>query len=154
LVRSLADDEGDLTMKVQEILQAKGSAVYSISPDATLATAIAKLVECNVGSLVVLDGDRMVGILTERDILRACASSQRSHEELTVREHMTANVITGVAEDNVEDVMGLITSRRIRHLPIVQEGRLVGIISIGDVVKAHHAQLRVENHYLKTYIQS
>ena len=141
-------------MKVQEILQAKGDAVHSISPDETLCKAIAKLVECNVGSLVVRDGDKMVGIITERDILRACATSKRSQEELAVRDHMSAKVITGVPDDHVEDVMGLMTSRRIRHLPIMHEKRLVGIISIGDVVKAHHAKLRVENHYLKTYIQS
>jgi CBS domain-containing protein len=111
-------------------------------------------VECNVGSLVVLDGEDMVGIITERDILRACAASKRSQEELSVRDHMSAKVITGVPDDYVEDVMGLMTARRIRHLPIVHENRLVGIISIGDVVKAHHAKLRLENHYLKTYIQS
>ena len=141
-------------MKVHEILQTKGDAVHSISPDETLCNAIAKLVECNVGSLVVLDGDDMVGIITERDVLRACAACKKAQEDLAVRDHMSAKVITGVRDDHVEDVMGLMTSRRIRHLPIVHEKRLIGIISIGDVVKAHHAKLQVENHYLKTYIQS
>ncbi len=141
-------------MKVQEILKSKGDAVHSISPDETLSNAIAKLVECNVGSLVVLEGERMVGIITERDVLRACAASKHAQEALAVRDHMSAKVIAGVPDDHVEDVMGLMTARRIRHLPIVHEEHLVGIISIGDVVKAHHAKLRVENHYLKTYIQS
>ena len=141
-------------MKVQEILNSKGDSVHSISPDETLSNAIAKLVECNVGSLVVRDGADMVGIITERDILRACAASKQPQDTLAVRDYMSAKVITGVPDDHVEDVMGLMTSRRIRHLPIVHEERLVGIISIGDVVKAHHAKLRMENHYLKTYIQS
>jgi CBS domain-containing protein len=140
-------------MKVQEILQSKGDKVHSISPDESLSAAIAKLVQCNVGSLVVLDGEQMAGIITERDILRACAACEDAQKKLAVRDHMSAKVITGDPDDQVDDVMGLMTSRRIRHLPILHEGRLVGIISIGDVVKAHHAKLRLENHYLKTYIQ-
>jgi CBS domain-containing protein len=141
-------------MKVQEILSVKGDRVHTTAPDATLSSAIAKLVECNVGSLLVCDGDDMVGIVSERDILRACAAHKRPLEELTVREHMSSKLITGTPDDDVADVMGLMTARRIRHLPIVKDGQLAGMISIGDVVKAHHARLRMENHYLKSYIQS
>ncbi len=141
-------------MKVQEILNVKGDSVHTTSPDATLSGAITKLVQCNVGSLLVCDGDDMVGILSERDILRACAAHKRPLEELSVREHMSANLITVTPDEDVADVMGLMTARRIRHLPIVKDGKLAGMISIGDVVKAHHAKLKMENHYLKTYIQS
>jgi CBS domain-containing protein len=141
-------------MRVQEILNVKGDAVHTTSPDVTLSNAIAKLVQCNVGSLLVCDGDDMVGILSERDILRACAAHKRPLEELTVREHMSAHLITGTPDEDVADVMGLMTARRIRHLPILKDGKLAGMISIGDVVKAHHAKLKMENHYLKTYIQS
>ena len=139
-------------MRLQEILRTKGHSVHTTSPDATLASAIAKLVECNVGSLMVYDGDRMAGIITERDILRACAAHQRPLDQLLVRTHMSTKLVTGTPDDKVEEVMGLMTSRRIRHLPIISEDRLVGIISIGDVVKAQFDKLAVENHYLKTYI--
>lgn len=141
-------------MKVEEILHVKGDSVHTTSPETSLSDAITKLVQCNVGSLVVCDGDDMVGILTERDILRACAAHKRPLGELTVRDHMSSKVITGTPDDDVADVMGLMTSHRMRHLPIMKDGKMIGIVSIGDVVKAHHAKLRVENHYLKTYIQS
>ena len=94
----------------------------------------------------------MLGIITERDILRACARYRQSLEQLTVAEVMTHDVVTGAPGDSVEDTMGLMTEKRIRHLPVMDGGHLLGIISIGDVVKAQHDQLTMENHYLKNYI--
>jgi CBS domain-containing protein len=141
-------------MKIREILSVKGSAVHTISPDATLADVVQKLVANNCGSLVVTEGDRMVGIITERDILRACATNHRGLEERSVREHMSANLVTGACDDEVEKVMGLLTARRIRHLPIERDGKLVGLISIGDVVKAQFDEISTENYFLKEYIQS
>ena len=139
-------------MKLQEILHVKGRSVYTIGPDAMLADVVQRLVEYNCGSLVVCQGDRMIGIVTERDILQACALKQGPLEELPVQRFMTSNPLTGVCTDQVEHVMGLMTENRIRHLPIVEDGKLTGIISIGDVVKAQHDQLSMENHYLKSYI--
>ena len=139
---------------VREILQSKGDAVYSIQPTETLATAVRQLNEHNCGSLVVCDGDRLVGILTERDILHAVADLEDRLQEIPVESRMTSDVVTGSLDDPVENVMGVMTDNRIRHLPIVETGKLAGLISIGDVVKAHHAQLSIENHYLKSYIQS
>lgn len=140
-------------MKLNEILHAKGTDVYRIDPEASLADVVQKLVECGCGSLLVCDGDRIVGIITERDILRACADKATTLEFVRVSIHMTTDVVTGNPEDDVSDIMGLMTKKRIRHLPILEDGKLAGIISIGDVVKAQYAHLSVENRCLKEYIQ-
>jgi CBS domain-containing protein len=142
-------------MLLNQILQSKGSAVHSIGPDDSLSQVVQKLVACNCGSLLVCDNEEIVGIITERDILRACATHEGHLSELRVRDRMSSPVVTALPQDRVSDVMGLLTSKRIRHLPVVdEEGNLVGMISIGDVVKAQHDQLSVENHYLKQYIRS
>ena len=141
-------------MTLQDILRVKGTEVYSTVPTATLAQVVQLLVEHNCGSLVVLAEEssrRMVGIITERDILRVCATG-KSLDQLRVDTVMTTDVITGRMDDSVADIMGLMTENRIRHLPLLEKGELMGIISIGDVVKAQHNQLSAENHYLKNYI--
>ncbi|MHB0955091.1 MAG: CBS domain-containing protein [Pirellulaceae bacterium] len=141
-------------MKLSDILRTKGTAVFTIGPRATLADVVAEMVEHNCGSLVVCDSDELVGIITERDILRACASQNRPLVEMCVEERMTRNLVTGSATDKVSDVMGWMTEMRIRHLPVLEKGRLAGMVSIGDIVKAEHSLLSVENQYLKHYIQS
>jgi CBS domain-containing protein len=112
----------------------------------------------NCGSLVVYDSQsksrRMVGIITERDILRACASHHAALNELRVSEAMTVNVVVGSPHDSIEDTMGIMTNRRIRHLPVVDDDELIGLISIGDIVKTQHDRLTMENHYLKNYLHS
>jgi CBS domain-containing protein len=143
-----------LLMRVSEILQVKGDSVYQISPTATLADAVDRLVQFNCGSLMVTTSDAVTGIITERDILKAIAFNRRDLDQLKVADFMTRDLITGRPDDDVGSVMGLMTSHRIRHLPIVGAGRMAGMISIGDVVKAHYDLLAVENHYLKVYIQS
>ncbi len=141
-------------MILSEILQAKGRRIYTIVAHASLADVVDKLVEYNVGSLVVCDDDgRLAGIVTERDILRTCAARRRLEDNI-VEHNMTTDVITASPRDNVETVMGLMTEHRIRHLPILEDDRLVGIISIGDIVKAQHEELTRENYYLMSYIQS
>ena len=141
-------------MKLMDILSTKGSAVYSIHPEATLAELAEALVAHNCGSLVVLHEQRMVGIITERDFLKSYVSTKKDLSSLYVSDFMSPNVTTGSPEDSVSETMGLLTSKRIRHLPIVDgNGDLVGMISIGDVVKAQHDELSVENHFMKSYIQ-
>jgi len=140
-------------MRLHDILDVKGTDVYTIHPEATLSDVVAKLVRCNCGSLVVCEGDVMVGIITERDILKACDAHSEQLHEIQVREGMTADVITGSADDEVGYIMGMMTQKRVRHMPILKDGRLSGMISIGDVVKAQHSKLSMENHYLKEYIQ-
>lgn len=144
-------------MLLHEILENKGDHVYTISPDETLQDVVTKLVRWNCGSLMVARPDKpteIIGIITERDILRCCASDKMPLAEHRVSEAMTATPLTASPYQSVEDAMGLMTNRRIRHLPIVQDKKLVGIVSIGDLVKAQHDALSMENHYLKSYIQS
>ncbi len=141
-------------MRVREILRSKGDTVYQISPSASLADVVDRLVRFNCGSLLVAEGDTIIGIITERDILRASAAHRTHLDQFSVRDHMTRDLVTGHPDDEVSSVMGLMTRHRIRHLPIMDQGRLAGLISIGDVVKSQFDALAIENHYLKTYIQS
>lgn len=146
-------------MTLQEILREKGFAVHTITAEAMLEDVVQKLVKHNCGSLVVCEPDgcdqrRMLGIVTERDILRACAAHLGPLNKIRVAHVMTTNVISGAPGDSVEDTMGLMTEHRIRHLPVLEDGLIVGLVSIGDIVKSQHDQLTMENHYLKTYINS
>ena len=140
-------------MRIKEILEVKGSAVHTIGPRETLADVVKVLVARNCGSLVVSDEGRMVGIITERDILHASADLSQPLGAVLVQSRMTADVVTGTPEDRVEDVMGLLTEKRIRHLPILQDEKLVGMIStpatrIAQVVNAPAGNLaRVFNAY-------
>jgi CBS domain-containing protein len=142
-------------MKLADILAHKGHKVHSIRPTASLDEVVQVLVRHNIGSLVVCpeeDCKRVLGIITERDILRACAAHRGSLEAIEVSEVMTVDLVTGAPGDSVEDTMGLLTEHRVRHLPVVENDELIGIISIGDIVKAQHDALTMENHYLKSYL--
>jgi CBS domain-containing protein len=148
-------------MTLRDILHAKGHVVHTVGSDVTLDLVVQTLVKHNCGSLVVCDPPpqeerrsmpRMVGIITERDILKACAANQGMLPNVLVSSVMTRDVATGSPDDSVEDTMGLLTDRRIRHLPVLESGELIGLISIGDVVKSQHDQLSMENHYLKNYL--
>ena len=142
-------------MLVREILEVKGRAVLTCEPEDTLAAVVDKLVEKNCGSLVVCDaGGQMVGIITERDILRATAHTRGPLDFVRVAERMTRTPIVAAPDDTVAETMGTMTQHRIRHLPVIDGDSLVGIISIGDLVKAQHDEVSRENHYLKNYIQS
>jgi CBS domain-containing protein len=144
-------------MLLQTILHKKGSLVYTVRPDATLQDVLYRLVHHGIGALVVTatgeqDG-QVLGIITERDILRTCAAGQGPLSALRVSEYMTTQLITGYPDDPIEEAMRLMTEKRIRHLPVLSEGRLVGLVSIGDVVKAQHDLLAVENRFMKDYIR-
>jgi CBS domain-containing protein len=148
----------EIAMKLQNILDVKGAAVRSVSPDATLQDVVRLLMEHRIGSLVVCrpeaDGrEKLVGIITDRDILYACVAGGRPLTEVRVSEAMSTDLVTASPEDEVEFVMGVMTARRIRHLPVLVEGRLAGMISIGDVVKAQHERLAVENRFMRDYIE-
>lgn len=144
-------------MTLYDILRTKGSAVHTIGPNATLEEATEELVRHNIGSLVVCDrdlseGERLLGIITERDIIRFAASGMGELAAFKVAAFMTRRVLTGSPHDSVETIMELMTTNRVRHLPVLSEGRLVGLISIGDVVKSQLDQLAMENHFMKHYI--
>jgi CBS domain-containing protein len=146
-------------MTLHDILRNKGTNVFTIAPEATLADVARALADHNIGSLLVCEpvdgsGERLLGIITERDLVRACAKNPTTPlGRLKVADVMVRDLITVSPADSVEDTMGLMTERRIRHLPVVEDGRLAGMISIGDVVKAQHDSLTMENHYLKSYIR-
>lgn len=142
-------------MKIRDILSVKGSQVYSVGLDETLEKALSLLVSLSVGALLVRDAQEAVaGIISERDVLRECLQGRQSLRELRVRDAMTVDLLIGVPDDDVEYIMGVMTQNRVRHLPILEGERMVGIISIGDVVKACLEESRYENRYLKEYIQT
>lgn len=141
-------------MNVEEILARKGSdEVHTIEPERTVQDAIARLVERNIGALVVAgeNGDP-VGIVTERDILRCCAGRPDRLASTLVSEIMTRDLIVGESGDDIDYVMGVMTKNRIRHLPVVRDGALVGMVSIGDVVNVQLHETRYENRHLRNYI--
>lgn len=140
-------------MRLQEILDRKGRDVITITPDRSVLQAVELLVEHNIGGVVVVEEGALVGILTERDVLRLTARTPGALDALTVAETMTRELVTGLADDDMLDVMGLMTRRRIRHLPILDEGRLAGIVSIGDLVNACRRTAEEENQHMREYIQ-
>jgi CBS domain-containing protein len=141
-------------MNVQSIIGGKNPVVATITQTATLREAVAQLTERRIGALVVSgDGKAIEGIISERDIVRAASHSGPSALDGRVGSVMSTDVVTCSAGDGVDRLMALMTERRIRHLPVVDErGQLAGIVSIGDVVKARLSELEQENHALSEYI--
>jgi CBS domain-containing protein len=121
---------------VEQILRQKGGAFWSVAPDAMVIDALKLMAEKDVGALLVLGAGRLAGIISERDYARKVVLKGKSSLQTPVREIMTQGVVTVRPGNTVEECMGLMTEKRIRHLPVVVEGQVVGVISIGDVVKA------------------
>lgn len=122
--------------RLSQLLVGKGSAVHSIAPQASVFDAIRSMAENHVGALLVMDGTRLVGVVSERDYARKVILKGRSSAETPVREIMTAPVVTARPEQTVDEAMRLMTEGRFRHLPVVQGGSVVGVVSIGDLVKS------------------
>ena len=140
-------------MNVETILRDKGRAVATIRPDQTIAAALAALRERNIGALVVSDdGERVDGIVSERDIVHGLADRGAALLALNVATVMSRRVATCGPADSVADLMAEMTSRRIRHLPVVRDGRLVGIVSIGDLVKSRLDEIEYEALSLRSFI--
>ncbi|RMG99415.1 MAG: CBS domain-containing protein [Chloroflexi bacterium] len=138
---------------VSQILQQKGTDVWHIAPDETVYAALERMAEKNIGALLVMDGDEILGIFSERDYARRVALKGRTSRETPVREVMTSNVIAVRPDQTVEKCMALMTDKRIRHLPVIDgNGRLVGLISIGDVVKALISEQKIIIDHLEDYI--
>ncbi|HSB38588.1 MAG TPA: CBS domain-containing protein [Gaiellaceae bacterium] len=140
--------------RVSEILQQKGRAVLKIGADASVLEAVQQMVEANVGALLVADGDGVAGIVTERDYLRRVVVEGRTEKETSVREIMTSPLVVVTPDTSVDECMALMTERRIRHLPVVAEGEVVGIVSIGDVVKFQSRERSFEIQFLHDYISA
>jgi CBS domain-containing protein len=120
---------------VRELLRNKGDQVYSIGPEATVYEALTLMAEKDVGALLVLDSGQLVGILSERDYARKIVLKGKTSRETSVREIMTERVVWVRPDQTIDECMALMTNKRVRHLPVMEESRLVGVISIGDVVK-------------------
>lgn len=139
-------------MKIRDLLRAKGSVVITVDPDVPIQKAMRVLVENRIGALVVADG-KLRGIITERDLLRWGAEDIQRLANSRVRDLMTVEVITAAPDAEIEEVMDIMVESRIRHLPIMENATLAGIISIGDVVNALRQSVEVENRYLHAYIE-
>lgn len=139
-------------MLVAEILKTKGDAVFAIGPELSLAEACAELERRGVGALIVCEGDRVAGVISERDVVRAVARDGGDSLHRPVSDYMTAEVIFAEPAETVAVLMGRMTDRRIRHLPVMRDHRLCGVISIGDVVKCQIAEATQEAESLRTYI--
>ena len=140
---------------VSDILDQKGREVLSIEGEATVFEAIKRMVEANVGSLLVFEGGRLAGIVTERDYLRRVALEGRTEKETPVREVMSSPLVYVTPETSLDECMAVVTERRIRHLPVLGENRdVLGIVSIGDLVKYRSRQQDVQIRLLTDYISS
>ena len=140
-------------MKVKDILKNKGTEVAIIGAEKTICDAVKTLVEKNIGSLLVQDEKGAIaGIVTERDILKQCNLCLESFKETRVKDVMTKNLIAASPDDDLDYVENIMTQNRIRHLPIIANQKLEGIISIGDLVNVLRGECKVENRYLKDYI--
>jgi signal-transduction protein with cAMP-binding, CBS, and nucleotidyltransferase domain len=137
---------------VNEILARKGRKVHTIERGAMVLDAIRRMVEANVGALIVTDGDTICGIFTERDYLRRIVLQGRTSKNTPVVEVTTERLVVVEPSRSVEECMSMMTSERIRHLPVIEEGRLVGLVSIGDVVKHLSRERAAEVRYLTDYI--
>jgi CBS domain-containing protein len=138
--------------KVRDILEVKGRDVWSIGPDASVFDALKLMAEKDVGALVVLDGGNLVGIISERDYARKIALLGRASLTTQVKEIMTIGLVCVAPEQNVDECMALVTEKRIRHLPVLENGKLIGLISIGDLVKSIITEQQFIIEQLERYI--
>lgn len=142
-------------MTIRQILDAKGRDVVTIAPDATIGEAAAKLSERKIGAMVVVGaGDEVLGILSERDVVRLIVAEGAAGLDQAVSTRMTADLVTGHDDMAIDEAMGLMTRGRFRHLPICENGRLVGLISIGDAVKLRLEQAVREAEDMRSYIHA
>ena len=141
-------------MLVRDVLQAKGGKVISIDSEASVSEAVAKLVQNNIGSLPVVDhqAGSLVGVFSERDVLRVIHNRGEGFGRLRVAEVMTTRPITCSLDDDVNDVMGKMSERHIAKVPVLNDAQLVGVISVGDVIKVMYDKLHTENQHLISYI--
>ena len=138
--------------QVSEILDEKGHRVLMIDADASVLEAVKQMVAANVGSLLVTDGGEIAGVVSERDFLRRVAVDGGSDIEASVREIMSSPLVVVTPQTSVDECMALMTNRRIRHLPVVDDGEVTGIVSIGDVVKFKSKEQSFEIQFLHEYI--
>lgn len=138
--------------RIHDVLKAKGQAVWSVAPLATVIDAVAVMNDHRIGAVMVLEGDSPIGILSERDVLVRVVAAERDPKTTRVRDVMTTRLHTASPDDLLLDVMQLMTERRCRHVPVMEGSRLVGLVSVGDLTKATQETLREEVRELSSYI--
>jgi CBS domain-containing protein len=143
-----------MTMRIREILNLKGDTIYSIAPGGLLAEAVSLMVKHDVGSLVVLSDGAMVGMVTFREVLAALDAARGSLGRHTVEEVMVKDPVCGKPDDTIDHMRGLMTDLHVRYLPIMEEGRLLGVLSFHDVARAALKAASFENRLLKQYIKN
>jgi CBS domain-containing protein len=139
-------------VRIADVLKNKGAGVLTVGPDMTVADLLASLVTRNVGAMVVVTDGAPVGIVSERDVVRRLHEFGAELLERPVSDIMTAKVITCTPEDELDSLSALMTTNRVRHVPVLQNGHLSGIVSIGDVVKTRMEQLEAQQEQLEAYI--
>lgn len=139
---------------VSELLQGKNGSVLSVTPESSVFDALKLMAEKNVGALLVMEGTALRGIMSERDYARKVILLGKSSHELAVREIMSDKVVSVTPKQTVDDCMALMTGRRIRHLPVLDSGRVIGVLSIGDLVKAVIEMQQQTIQQLESYIHS
>lgn len=140
--------------KVKDILALKGQSVWSVAPDSSVYDAMKLMAEKGIGALMVMEGEKLVGIISERDYARKVILQGRASRTTQVREIMTSHVLYSQPEQNIEECMAVMTDKRVRHLPVYDEERLVGVISIGDLVKSIITEQKFMIEQLEKYIRS
>jgi len=141
-----------MSTTVQEILSGKSSQIHSVMPDTSVYEALDLMARTDISAVLVLEGERLVGIFTERDYARKVALRGRNSKDTRIREVMTQNLLTISPSQDVDDVMAIMTENRFRHLPVVDRGQLIGIVTIGDAVKAVMEEQRQTIAQLSSYI--
>ncbi len=139
-------------MRIADVLRNKGSAVATISPDTTVTELLAGLAERNIGAMVVVAPDGVQGIVSERDVVRRLNELGAGVLALPVSAIMTSLVVTCAPGDSVDSLSGLMTNNRVRHVPVIADGELAGIVSIGDVVKTRMEEMQAQQQQLQAYI--
>ncbi|MCX8069678.1 MAG: CBS domain-containing protein [Thermodesulfovibrionales bacterium] len=141
-------------MKVRDIMAVKGGEVVAVSKDETVATAITTMYNKKISSVLVIDENRPVGIFTERDVVECwIKTGKKPFDELFVRDYMTTDLIVAEMDDDINEIMNVLIDKNIRHLPVVEKGKIVGMLSIRDVLKTMIKKMEVDIHYLKDYIK-
>ena len=141
-------------MLVRHVLDRKGHATHSVGPETIVLDALRHMADHEVGALLVMQGDRVLGVISERDYARKVALLGRASRETPVSQIMTAPAVTVSPDDTIDSCMRLVTDKRIRHLPVLEGGRVIGVLSIGDLVKAILGQQRETIEQLEAYIRS
>ena len=137
---------------VSQLLEAKGHTVWTITPDTSVFEALKRMADRNVGALLVVEGEKLAGIFSERDYARKVILKGKASREIPVDEIMSTRVVFVRPNQTIDECMALMTEKRIRHLPVLQSGKLIGLISIGDVVKTVISEQEFIIHQLENYI--